>query len=207
MNSHERQVREELERLLSALGKFTGLRSNWNGALEIVPNAAFKGKKPFSCGILIDEALVGQEIRWRTLIHECLHALSVGYVKMEYDEYPGWEEGVVEQLQRLLRPRLFSELGLAVAEDQFRDQETSHLYNGYIAALEEVRQKLEQPEVPFYISLLSTPIKNRPGFVVSLGRQLPADKRNDFLRSFSRANAVLKDETIWLPTQTPRGSN
>ena len=75
-----------------------------------MPGADFKGKKRFSCDIQIQEALAKTEARWTTLIHESLHTFSSGYLREDYQAYRGWEEGVVEQLQRLLRFEVFHRL-------------------------------------------------------------------------------------------------
>jgi hypothetical protein len=62
------QIREELTQVIAAVSELTGLPSNWNGQLTLVPDSDFKGKKLFSCGILIDRNLADSDLRWRTLI-------------------------------------------------------------------------------------------------------------------------------------------
>jgi hypothetical protein len=47
MDELEAQIREELRRILEIVCELTGLPSNWNGRLKIVPDAEFRGRKPF----------------------------------------------------------------------------------------------------------------------------------------------------------------
>src|SRR5579864_3196786 len=102
MNHSEAQIGEELERILVVVSELTGLPSNWSGRVELPPDADFKGKKRFSCDILIRDELAREPIRWSTLIHEALYCFSAGYRRDDYHMYRGWEEAVVEQQQRLL---------------------------------------------------------------------------------------------------------
>ena len=188
-----RQVEAELQAIIAVLTELTGLPSHWSGHVELVPEADFKGKKRFTCDIQIDAGLAPQEARWATLIHEALHAVSTGYVGTHYREFPGWEEGVVERLQRLYRPVILTRLGVLVPDEVFREAEAKHNYNKYIAALERVRSHLSLPEEEFYGRLLRTPIKDRFSLVFSLGNQLPGRQRIAFAHAFSAASAVLKD--------------
>lgn len=112
----EAQVRAELEQIMPLVSALTGLPARWSGMVELVDTPEFKGKKRFSCDIQIQASLARQDARWSTLIQESLHAHSVGYNGSDYRLYRGWEEGVVEQLQRLLRPQILSRLLVAVAE-------------------------------------------------------------------------------------------
>ena len=119
------------------------------------------------------------DVRWRTLIHEMLHAHSVGYNRSAFDDFPGWEEGVVEKLQRLLRPQVLERLGITIPEAVFAEEEERHEFNPYIAALETLFRLVQQPgesEVDFYVTLLSTPISQRVIWMIGRGKQLPPDK-------------------------------
>ncbi len=98
------QVRAELEQIMPVVSQLTGLPARWSGRVELVTEADFKGKKRFGCDIQIATELAEQDARWATLIHESLHCHSAGYNGVDFRTYRGWEEGVVEQLQRLLRP-------------------------------------------------------------------------------------------------------
>jgi len=188
-----RQIEAELQAIAAVLTELTGLPSRWSGHVEFVPEADFKGKKRFTCDIQIDADLAHQEARWSTLIHESLHAVSAGYVGTDYREFPGWEEGVVERLQRLYRPAVLTRLGVLVPDEVFREAEAKHNYNKYIAALEQVRPHLSLPEEEFYLRLLRTPIKVRFSLVFGLGNQLSGQQRIAFAHAFSAASAVLKD--------------
>lgn len=186
------RVRDELRRIAVIIEDITGLRSRWNETVELVPEADFKGKKPFSCTILLDAALADEEVHWRTWIHELLHAVSAGYVQSDYLTLLGWEEGVIEQLQRRMRPEVLTRLGVTVSEDIFSRAEVAHPYNRYIAALEQIRTVLEVSPETFYLDLLRTPIRDRTTFVFALGNSLPRDRRVAFMKLFSVSNSVLR---------------
>lgn len=153
-------------------------------------------RKPFTCRIVINTGLIGQPVRWRTLIHEALHSFSAGYNSADYQKWRGWEEGVVEQLQRLLRPLVLDRFGVVVDEDVFAQVESEHAFNPFMAALERLRTALgaEDPRI-FYVGLLGTPIKDRPGFIFGRGNKLPAPQRIQFVKMFSAANAALKERS------------
>jgi hypothetical protein len=75
-------------------------------------------------------------------------------------------------------------------------QESAHLFNRRLAAMESLRSALNVPNLQsaqFYIELLSTPIKLRPGVLFGKGSPLIGDERKQFIRTFSRANSILKD--------------
>jgi hypothetical protein len=64
-----------------------------------------------------------------------LHKFSPAFTRREYELFEGWDEGVVEQLQRLLRTGVLDKIGVAVRvlEVMLAEAEQSHRYNGYIA--------------------------------------------------------------------------
>lgn len=195
-NGQQTQIEKEIQHILAIVENMTGLSSRWNGQVELVPDADFKGKKPFRCHILIHADLASQEVRWATLIHEALHSVSAGYVRDDYQAFRGWEEGVVEQLQRLLRPAILASLGVDIAEAVFQHQEVTHRYNVYIQALERLRATLAGESEPtdaqiFYTRLLATPIRERPGYILGLAYQQPGPLRFEFVKTFSAANAIL----------------
>lgn len=192
MDALTEQIQNELERIVSIVSELTGLPSRWSGRVEIVPDANFKGKKRFGCDIQINAAWATQEARWATSIHEALHCVSAGYVASDYRDWPGWEEGVVEQLQRQLRPTILARLSVHVAEDIFESIQAYHRYNEYIAYLEDIRRSLTLEERTFYSDLLRTPIRRRPEHILGLGRQLPGERYKEFVRIFSASNAGLK---------------
>ena len=191
------RIRQELRDVLQVLSEITGLPSNWSGTVHLVTDAGFKGQKPFSCDILLDAALASEEIRWRTLLHEALHALSRGYVREDFESFRGWEEGPVEKLQRLLRPVVLMRLGIAVDESIFRAADERHLYNRYLMALEEMQQATGIPERQFYVDLLAAPIKDRAMAIYALSSRMPREQRQAFLQVFSKVNSVLKGDIRW----------
>ena len=153
----------------------------------------FRGKKLFSCAILLDAAVAQRPVRWRTLIHEVMHSVLAGYTRADYDVLIGWEEGTVEQLQRLLRRQVLDALGVDVPEGVLVEAEANYPFNPYIDALEDVRNALEMPSPDFYIRLLNTPIGQRPGSMLGLTMEQTGAARRHLIEVFSRSNAVLKE--------------
>lgn len=194
-DAHE-QTREELGRLRIVLEELTRLRSNWDGTVELVPDAPYRGAKPYACHILMDEAVAKSPDRWRTLICESLHALSAGYNPWDYQALPGWEEGVNEQLQRLLRGDALARLGIGVDPVLLIRGDEGHPFTGYINALEQLRAAVRRDEREFYLDLLGTPIRDRPAVVLEWGRALSSAEFRRFVSVFSEVNAVLKDDAI-----------
>lgn len=188
----EAQVRAELEQIMPLVSALTGLPTRWSGVVEIVEGADFKGKKRHTCAIQLSSGLVAQEARWTTLIHESLHAVSAGYSLVAYQSSPGWEEGVVEQLQRMLRGDILAHIGVTVPSAVLADLDAQHRYNVYIQALEAVRSSREISEMQFYLLLLATPLANRPTKMLMQARQLPTWQQRAVLEVVSVSNATLK---------------
>lgn len=172
--------------------KILGRQSRWSGFADLSDDPNIRGAKPFRCDIVINASLAGQAERWRTLIHEMLHTFSEGYQPLDYMAFRGWEEGVVEQLQRTLRPVVLAELGVKVDEAIFTTVETSHEYEEYVRALEEMRKALGVEAIRFYSDLLATPIRDRRQSVFEQGMALPEVERRAFLSAYSSGDAVLK---------------
>ena len=150
MDSLQAQITSELHKIVAMIEQLTGLRSNWNGDLILVPpDAPYKGMKPFSCAIHLRADLVISESRWRTLIHEVFHAISTGYIASAFAEHIGWEEGTVEQLQRLYRDAILNGLNVSVDRNLLADEDATHAFNRYIEALERVRQVFGMDDVVF----------------------------------------------------------
>ena len=188
------QVRAELEQIMPLVSELTGLPARWSGRVELVTEADFKGKKRFGCDIQIAAELAEQEARWATLIHESLHCHPAGYNGTDYRRYRGWEEGVVEQLQRLFRSQILTKIGVSVIDLQadFRIADSQHPFNDRIKALEAIRQPLAVPELDFYRDLLTVPIAQRFAEVLKQIQQLPSSQRTNALYVFSVSQAVLK---------------
>ena len=195
MDDLEARTQQELADIMAVLTELTGLPSRWSGRVELVTGVDFKGKKRFICDIQIDTTLAGQQARWTTLIHEALHSFSVGYVRDDYQDFQGWEEGVVEQLQRLFRSRVLSRLRVVVDPQVFQRLDAEHGYNKFIAALETIREAQNIPMTQaeaFYLNLLATPIKDRKSLVNRYGFSLPPSQRTGFFTVVSAASATLR---------------
>ena len=168
---------------------------NWSGRVELVINAKHKGLKRANCSIEIDAHLAEQDLRWLTFIHEALHSLSPQYNATDFRELRGWEEGVVEKLQRLFRPVVFSRLKIGPPEDMLLLSDLRHPFNPYIAALERLSSqevfRVIQPPVTFYVNLFAIPIKDRPASIFRHGFRLQSEQRVAFMTIFSEANAIL----------------
>ena len=197
MDDLEARTQKELAGIIAVLIELTGLPSRWSGRVELVLEAEFKGRKRPICDIQIDAALATQDARWATLIHEALHSVSAGYNSSDFRQFRGWEEGVVEQVQRMLRPAILGRLGIAIVDNVFHPEEEAHAFNGYIAALESLRLMLKEnassnERQEFYLDLLSLPIASRPESILRVSFALEQPQRGVFISAFSQANSILK---------------
>ena len=193
MNSTEAQAQQEVAQVVRIVEELTGLSSRWSGQVELVPGAQYRGQKSFSCHISIRASLAQDESRWMTFIHEALHSVSAGFVGEDYRSARGWEEGVVEQLQRLFRAEVLDRLGVHVEEAVFAEAEGKYLYNLYIEYLEQLRQLLQDEPEGFYLDLLRTPIKARAARIYARGSALGLPQ-GVFIRIFSTASATMRDK-------------
>ena len=185
-------IQAKLGQVQQVLLKLLGRPSRWSGLVELTENPYIRGAKPFRCDIVVNVELTRQDERWRTLIHEMLHTFSAGYLTLDYVSFRGWEEGVVENLQRVLRPTILAELGVTVAENIFSVLETDHEYAEYVQALEDIRKSFGEEPRMFYSSLLAVPLSERRQAIFEQGMGLPAVERQAFFQVYSRSNAVLK---------------
>ena len=186
------QTQRELEKICRILSELLGTKSRWSGIVEMTDDIHIRGAKPFRCDIVINRGLSEQTERWRTLIHEMLHTFSAGYQPLDYVSFRGWEEGVAEQMQRLLRPIVLSKLGMTIEESIFAVVEQRHEYTEYVAALENMRAALQAEPMAFYRGLLAVPIRDRRRSVFEQGMTLPLTERLGFLSVYSAADATLK---------------
>ena len=185
------QVEAELKSIVAAVEQITGLKVNWNGILYLESSIREKGSKSFRCHIVVRADLAGLEVRWRTLLHEVLHAASVGYNFPDFSANRGWEEGVVEQLQRLVRPQILSVLNVDIKEAVFAEVEEQHLFNTYIEPLERIRNALQEEPQTFYVALLQTPIKARYASLIAKANTRSGAERIRLIRVLAEANVVL----------------
>ena len=175
-------------------------KSAWSGELRLFREPKqVAGYKDFSCYIALNEDLQGQLSRWATHLHEVLHGFSEGYSLTAYNSAPGWEEGVVEKLQRLLRPFLLENIGngraIALAIEQ-KKLDVEHPYNTYIQVLEALRYLVqEESEMRFYVQLLQVPLSEREQFLLAQIQQLYRQNRVAG-RMYHSLSAVLNDSTI-----------
>lgn len=194
MDESEKQVRDELNAIADVLEDILGRQSRWNGEVELSDEAAAYGKALWNGGIVLNRGVAASDARWRTEIHELLHTFSPGLTASDYLLLPGWEEGVVEQLQRSLRPHILARLSVHAPASVFAIVETGHQYNRYIAALDGLVTTLDDLSGTFYRELLAVPLKDRPAAVVQRGRQLPADNFRGFQREFALAFSILRGD-------------
>ena len=166
-------------KITEALAALLGRPSRWTGQLEFTTNPFVSGIAHLDGRIEITYAVWSHpSFRWRTLIHEALHLFSPSYTKQQYSMARGWEEGVVEQTQRLLRQQVLGAVGIQLSEDVFRERDAQHEYNGYIEALEKLRALLNMESFEFYTWLLSVALPERLSVMQSRIAALPETSRS-----------------------------
>ncbi len=187
------EAQETLAQVVGALSDILGRPSRWTGTLKLTDSLFSSGVAHLDGRIEITRAVWRQpQYRWRTVVHESLHLCSPPYTSHEYSLSRGWEEGVVEQMQRLLRQEVFRRIGVAMAEDGFAERDAAHEYNDYIQALESLRHPLGLSSFDFYAWLLAAPLPGRLIAVRDAGDVLPGrDGRTAFRRLLLLAQAKL----------------
>ena len=199
-----RTIMEEVRQMVAFVEEATGLPSRWNGGLLILadgtdeawaaqalPRVSYRAKKEWNCSITVMESVLQDNQRWRTLLHEILHSVSVGLTEPDYQRFRLWEEAVIESLQRLYRPLLFQHLGLILEEEQFQGLEATWRYNSALNALQQIAA--ERPEVlfrDFLEAILRMPLPSRPAFIFEWGRQAVDFER--FKRIYAVASGFLR---------------
>lgn len=193
VSSLQQQITEELTLRNDAVTNLLGRQSRWNGSVLIEEFALFSGTKRYGCSISILEAVARETVlRWRTLIHELLHAFSPQYSRAEYDQLIGWEEGVVEQCQRLLRTDILQRIGVSVDIEVMIVEKRLHPYNRYIAVLEDLRMQVDFTSEEFYTLLLATELSKRSALLMSWGDRLEdAQARTKFRTALLLAQGKL----------------
>lgn len=191
-------ITQEIRRVVAEVEALTGLRSRWNGSVTVweASLAATLGVKPFlakktwDCGMAVVDALLGDSQRWRSLIHEALHSVSVGMNEVDYRRFTGWEEGVVEWLQRRWRRQVLLAIGLDLPEEDFAATERNWALNGYLEALETLQAGCGLEADRFYMTLIHTPLGQRLALVQAWGRSRGA--RADYFVLFARTIGKLR---------------
>ena len=195
MDALTQQIQEELRLIEPLIYNFLGWKGRWNGSVELV-EISFEGngKKRYDCGIEIARRVAETETRWRVLIHEMIHAHSVGLNRLDYSKLIGWEEGPVERLQRTLRPQILNELKVSVDENLFLSLERAWPYNPHVAAVETLRRLTEDGDegiAAYYRLLVEQPLAERPDYVKTLRDKLPYEAQANFTRQFLLAHGRL----------------
>lgn len=114
----EGELQLNLRQIIQVLEDILGRPSHWNGEALLEIGLFFAGAARYNGSIGVSETVFADfNLRWRTLIHEALHTFSPRYTHMTYRDMIGWEEGVVEQMQRVLRPTVLAALQVAVSEE------------------------------------------------------------------------------------------
>jgi len=193
--AQQEEARQTLRRVFDVLAGILELAHSWTGEVALESGVFYAGVARPECDIRIAAHVWNHPVfRWRTLLHEALHKFSPPFTRREYEQFEGWEEGVVEQLQRLLRREALDKIGVAagVPEDALAGAEAGHRYNVYIAALESLRMLWceEEPE-GFYRRLLETPLPLRFDRLMRAADALAEPERTTFRRATLIAHARL----------------
>ena len=165
----------DLRRIIDAVETHTGLTSRWNGSLQVRGlTFSFSGQKHRSCAISIHEnVLLRPAQRWSTLLHEALHSVSAAFLSS--GPLDPWEEGIIEQTQRILRPTILAEFGIRIADDEIDARDSAHPYNADIDRLEVLRRVLHREMIEFYLSLLAASAAERTRLRIDAQRRLLRD--------------------------------
>lgn len=189
------RLQDELQRLQEALRARLYLPpeypSQWSGEVALSDNPEALGM--FRGRIEIRPDIADDPARWRTLIHELLHAHSRGNDRYTYERLKGWEEAPVEVLQRCLRKQILEDIGELVEESVFEKAEDNWKFEAYIPAVERLREALgEQDLVVFYREMLMIPLEERPGYLLSRLRRMTREERREFVQILSESSSILK---------------
>ena len=185
MEELETQIRDELIAIRDVLQELLGRPSRWTEEVEITDDFLAYGHARWGGRISLSRDIIQSDARWRTQIHELLHTFSVGLMPDAYSQFRGWEEGVVEQLQRHFRPLVLARLSLPIPDHFFAALEREHSANRYIETLNVMGVLLRQPSPGFFISLLGIPLVDRPAYVLEARHTLPVERQAEFRRYFA----------------------
>ena len=171
-------IQRELRALQQAVELRTGLPSRWDGRVlflrstetQMMRGRLLLAEKRWNCDILVCTILEDNPLRWRTLLHEILHSVSAGLNEPDYRRFLGWEEGVVEWLQRRWRPEILRELGVTLPNEVMIRVEQDWPLNDYLEALGTLQEQCGLTPEAFYLGLLRTPLAQRLATVRSWGQ-------------------------------------
>lgn len=146
------------------------LVSRWNSKIDLfVPRDASQKDSGIirrDGTIEIAARRIEEPERWRTYLHELVHAHSPLSSVTDYEDNIGWEEAVVEGLQRRIRPSILGKAISKANEAAILLEEKGWLHAPYMDALEKVRAAFEISDAgsgQWYAKLLALPIKERYG--------------------------------------------
>lgn len=165
----------DLQQVVELVETHTGRTSQWSGSLQVRGlEFGFAGQKHRSCGISIHEdVLVVPAQRWSTMIHEALHSVSGAFSASGSPD--SWEEAIVEQMQRIIRPAILADLGMQIAADEIEARDVIHPYNVDIGRLETLRRVLDREPKDFYMTLLAATSMERTRVRIEAQRRLLRD--------------------------------
>ena len=190
------RIREEMRGVIAELERLTHLPSQWNNQIEITPtsNRAFGGKT-FGCLIRIRADIATTEARWLTMIHEALHCFSTERSADASLRYPGYEEGVVESLQIVLRQEILDALTTPIPAPFCVDRDIKSAYTDYRNALEAMREALglQEPRI-FYLELLAAPLEQRWALLHERASHSVRWQEPDFRRNWRKWERILSGE-------------
>ena len=169
----------DLRYVIAAVETSTGRKSRWSGSLRVRGlDFGFAGQKHRSCGISIHEDVLAVPAqRWSTMIHEGLHSVSGAFTAAGPPD--AWEEAIVEQMQRIIRPDVLAGLGIEIASDEIEARDLTHPYNGDIGRLEALRRVLGGDPRAFYLGLLVASPTERTRARIEAQRRLLRDGEGD----------------------------
>lgn len=186
------RILTELHHIQAAIELLTPLRSNWNGEIRLETIVGEKGSKPFICEIVIRPDLISKPIRWRTMIHESFHACSAGYNFHDYNANIGWEEGIVEKLERLFRKRILNTIGVEMDLTIFEAVDRNHPFDLFITPLEKIRVTMAREPDEFYLSMIRIPIRDRYARLVEMALRMYGSDRRNLLNTLSSVRHILE---------------
>ncbi len=195
MTALQMAAQQDLEKIRQMIEDITGLPSRWSGTLNVDPVSSVAwGVKHWSCNISIREDVLRRlDQRWTTMIHESLHAVSTELNLDAFRTNRGWEEGVIEQTQRILRSYVLVDLNIAIDNARLRDIDRLSAYNNYIRELERLRAHLGIEIDKFYLDLISIPLMQRSQHIRDIGEaRFTGSAARAWIHLLEDANRVLR---------------
>lgn len=172
----ENKILDELQSVQDEINKLLPtLQTDWQGQVSTYDLAEALGYKTHAHEIVIDTTVLNSNYRWVVYIHELLHAVSSASSRKTleneyeafYQQFKGYEEGIVEALERIIRDPILSSLQIRLSQKDLAIVnlvEMTTEYNEYIHALEGMRHVLgyqEEDRFDFYLWLLKIPLEDR----------------------------------------------